>query len=57
MTPKDLGTLDVLADRLLGFGEHYRQLARPFEWTFTRQDLNELIERIGRHEPQLALAV
>jgi hypothetical protein len=33
VTPNDLGTLDVLADRLLGFGEHYRQLARPFEWT------------------------
>jgi hypothetical protein len=30
--------------------------ARPFEWTFTRQDLNDLIARIGQHEPQPALA-
>jgi hypothetical protein len=37
-------------------GEHYRQIARPFRWTFTRQDLNNLIVRIDRHEPQLALA-
>ena len=56
LTPNDLATLDALAERLLGFGEHYRQIARPFEWTFTRQDLNNLIERIERHEPQPALA-
>ncbi|HEY3947295.1 MAG TPA: hypothetical protein VGL78_18870, partial [Solirubrobacteraceae bacterium] len=56
LTPNDLATLDALAERLLGFGEHYRQVARPFQWTFTRQDLNNLIARIDRHEPQLALA-
>jgi DDE superfamily endonuclease len=56
LTPNDLPTLDALGERLLGFGEHYRQIARPFEWTFTRQDLNALLERIDRHEPQLALA-
>ena len=56
LTPNDLATLAQLAERLLSFGEHYRQIARPFEWTFTRQDLNNLIARIDRHEPQLALA-
>lgn len=56
LTPNDLPTLDALGERLLSFGNHYRQIARPFEWTFTRQDLNALIERIDRHEPQLALA-
>jgi hypothetical protein len=34
----------------------YRQIARPFEWTFTRQDLDALLARIDRHEPHLALA-
>ncbi len=56
LTPNDLATLDALADRLLSFGGHYRQIARPFEWTFTRHDLNNLIDRIDQHEPQLALA-
>ena len=42
----DLPSLDALAERLLGFGEHYRQIARPFEWTFTRQDLAALLHRI-----------
>jgi hypothetical protein len=56
LTPNDLPTLDALAERLLGFAEHYRQIARPFQWTFTRQDLNALLQRIDRPEPQLALA-
>jgi hypothetical protein len=56
LTPNDLPTLDALADRLLRFGEHNRQIARPFEWTFTRQDLNALIARIDRPQPQLASA-
>ena len=56
LTPTGLATLDALAERLLGFGEHYRQIARPFEWTFTHHDLNNLIASIEQHEPQLALA-
>ena len=50
LNPNDLATLDALAERLLGFGEHYRQIARPFEWAFTRQDRNALLARIERHE-------
>ena len=56
LTPNDLPTLDALAEHVLAFGEHYRQIARPFQWTFTRQDLHELMARIDRHEPQLAPA-
>jgi hypothetical protein len=56
LTPNDLSTLEALAERLLSFAEHYRQIARPFDWTFTREDLNKLIARIDRHEPHLALA-
>jgi hypothetical protein len=56
LTPNDLATVDALTERLLGFGEHYRQIARPFEWTFTRHDLDALLTRIDHHEPRLALA-
>jgi DDE superfamily endonuclease len=56
LTPNDLATLDQLAQRLLSFGEHYRQIARPFDSTFTRQDLNQLLARIDQPEPRLALA-
>jgi hypothetical protein len=56
LTPNDFASPEALAVRLLSFGEHYRQIARPFEWTFSRQDLDALLARIDRHEPQLALA-
>ena len=28
LTPNDFGSLDELAERLLGFADHYRQIAR-----------------------------
>jgi DDE superfamily endonuclease len=56
LTPNDFGSLDELAQRLLAFGEHYRRVARPFEWTFTRQDLDRVLARIADREPHLRLA-
>jgi DDE superfamily endonuclease len=51
LTPNDLPTLEALAERLLAFAEHYRQIARPFDWAFTRADLERVLERIDAHEP------
>jgi len=56
LTPNDFDSLETLADRLLRFGEHYRQIAQPFDWTFTRSDLDALLDRIQEHAPQLRLA-
>jgi hypothetical protein len=56
LTPNDFVSLEALAERLLAFGEHYRQIARPFEWTFTRNDLDRVLARIADHEPHLQLA-
>ena len=50
LTPNDLGSLEELAERLLAFGRHYRQIAQPFDWTFTRADLERVLERIDAHE-------
>ena len=55
LTPNDFDSLEALADRLLGFGDHYRQIAQPFEWTFTRADLDHLLARIDAHVPDLKL--
>ena len=52
MTPNDFGSLAQLARHLLDFGQHYRTLAQPFQWTFTRAKLDAVIEKITRHEPQ-----
>jgi uncharacterized protein YdaL len=57
MTPNDFATLPELARHLLDFAQHYRTLAQPFQWTFTRAKLDRVLEKITRSEsPQLALA-
>lgn len=56
LTPNDFGSLDALADRLLGFADHYRQIARPFDWTFTRTGPDRLLAPIDAHEPEFKLA-
>ena len=56
LTPNDFASLDDLGERLLAFGEYYRQIAKPFEWTFTRHDLDRVLARIADREPHLQLA-
>lgn len=56
LTPNDFPSLDALAERLLRFGEHYRQIAQPFQWTFSRNDLHRLLSRIDTHQHPLAPA-
>jgi DDE superfamily endonuclease len=38
----DFTDLDTLAEHLLAFGRRYEQIGEPFEWKFTRDDLNKL---------------
>jgi hypothetical protein len=51
VNPNDFNNLDQIAERLATFEGRYNNLAQPFDWTFTRDDLNDLLERIGAHEP------
>jgi hypothetical protein len=54
LTPNDFRDLDALEHRLLAFGRRYEQIAAPFEWRFTRQDLDRLLARTN--DPALRLA-
>jgi hypothetical protein len=45
VTPNDFPDLALLEAHLLGFGRHYEQIAAPFQWTFTRHDLNKLLAK------------
>ena len=56
LTPNDFTDLDALTARLLAFGEHYRQIAQPFQWTFTHDKLDRVLARIADREPHLQLA-
>lgn len=56
LTPNDFASLHELGERLLAFGDYYRQIARPFDWTFTRRDLDRVLASIADREPRLQLA-
>ena len=56
LTPNDFSSTDALAERLLCFQRHYEQVARPFQWKFTRRDLRKLMHRLERHDPAILLA-
>lgn len=46
LTPNDFRSPAAVQDRLLRFQTHYEQVARPFEWKFTRKDLSRLLSKL-----------
>ena len=50
LTPNDFNSLTRLRDRLLRFQEHYEQAAQPFQWKFTRADLQKLLAKLSAKE-------
>jgi len=46
LTPNDFPSLEALQERILGFQRHYESIAQPFQWKFTRQDLNALLNKL-----------
>jgi hypothetical protein len=54
LTPNDFPDLDTLEQQLLAFGRRYEQIATPFEWKFTRADLNQLLARANDRTTNLA---
>jgi hypothetical protein len=50
VSPNDFTNLDQVEHRLADFELRYNATARPFEWKFTRTDLDDLLNRIDRHQ-------
>jgi len=46
LTPNDFPSLAAVRERILGFQQYYQEIAKPFEWKFTRKDLNRLLRKI-----------
>jgi len=46
LTPNDLASLASLKDRLLRFQTRYEEVAKPFQWKFTRRDLEKLMKKL-----------
>jgi transposase len=48
--PDNFRDLDHLAERVLGFQHRYNTTATPFDWNYTREDLNAFLTRLDEHE-------
>ena len=47
LTPNDFNSLLEVEQALLDFEKRYAQRARPFEWKYTRQDLQALMAKLS----------
>jgi transposase len=47
ITPGDFADLDALAERVLAFQDRYNATAEPFDWRYTRNDLNAFLTRLA----------
>jgi transposase len=47
LTPDNFADLDALAEQLTAFETRYNQAAQPFDWRFSRDDLDQLLDRIA----------
>jgi hypothetical protein len=57
LTPNDFASLDDVATRLLAFEKRYEEIAQPFAWKFTRDDLSRLLVRVAdTKEPERMIA-
>lgn len=54
LTPNNFPDLATLEDRLLEFQSYYDNVAKPFEWKFTREDLARILERLSGDSMQNA---
>jgi hypothetical protein len=50
--PNDFYDLADIEARLEAFQDHYNLAARPFNWRYTTQDLNDLLGRLAAHDDQ-----
>ncbi len=46
LTPNDFASLQALEERIFGFQNYYESIAEPFEWKYTRRDLNEMLNKM-----------
>ncbi len=49
LTPNDFDSLADVEDRILAFQHYWDAIATPFDWRFTKDDLQELIRRLDAH--------
>ena len=53
LTPADFDDLEAVQQRLLDFQTRYERQAKPFEWKFSRDDLDKLLRKLKLEEDAL----
>lgn len=56
LTPNDFSSLEALTDTIINFQKRYEEIAKPFEWKFTRVDLSAMLAKLSRQSTLLAHA-
>jgi hypothetical protein len=56
LQPNNFTDLDALEEHLLNFGRRYQQIAQPFEWKFTREDLDRVLNKLDVEQASHRLA-
>jgi hypothetical protein len=51
LTPNDFTNLEEVQERLLDFESYYTQVAKPFQWQFTTEDLEKWYQRLQGWQP------
>ncbi|HYA44010.1 MAG TPA: transposase, partial [Acidimicrobiales bacterium] len=51
VTPNDFTDLDQISGRLADFEDRYNAISEPFDWRFTRDDLDRYLQRIAQNDP------
>ena len=54
--PNDFTDLDEVEARLLAFQRRYEQTAAPFDWRYTKADLDRLLRRLDDHHQRTCAA-
>ncbi len=50
ISPNDFADLAELAEHILGFQDRYNATATPFDWTYSRDDLNAFLHRLDLND-------
>jgi hypothetical protein len=56
LSPNDFTDLDEVEARLLAFQRRHEQTAAPFDWHYTKADLDRLLRRLDDHDQQTCAA-
>jgi hypothetical protein len=56
LSPNDFTDLLEVEHQLLAFQHRYEQTAAPFDWRYTKADLDRLLRRLDDHDQQTCAA-